>query len=257
MSGERVWIGTSWKMTKTLAESRAYAGRLAAQGIPQGVDVAVLPPLTALAEVSRTLAGSGVVVGAQNAHWAPDGAWTGEVSMSMVADAGATLVEIGHSERREHFAETDERVGLKVRSGLDAGLVPLVCVGEPESIRDAGRAEEFVLDQVRLALARLDADEVSRVIVAYEPVWAIGEQGRPASPAEVDPVMAVVAEHVSDLADGPAPTLLYGGSVDLVNAPDLLRGPHTDGLFAGRSAWTVEGLLGLVAIGAAHLRGSR
>jgi triosephosphate isomerase len=218
----------------------------------------VLPPLTALAAVRDTVPpGSPVLLGAQNAHWAQDGAYTGEVSMRMVRDAGASLVEIGHSERRELFGETDAVVARKVRAAVDHGLIPLLCVGEPAAVRSSGGAEEFVVGQLRAALAGLRPDEVPGTLVAYEPVWAIGAQGRPATPAEVDPVMEALRAEL----DGPCrpegapagPALLYGGSVDLDNAAGLLAGPHTDGLFVGRTAWQVEGLLGLVEIGARHV----
>lgn len=251
-----VWVGTGWKMNFTLAQARAYAQALARAELPDGVRVFVLPPHTALATVRRALPPqSPVLVGAQNAHWAPEGPWTGEISMRMAADAGAALVELGHSERRDHFGETDETVSLKVRAALDAGLVPLLCVGEPSQVREAGGAEEFVVGQVRRALSRVAADEVGRLLVAYEPVWAIGEQGRPATAAETGPVMAAVAGTLTERADGGGPlALLYGGSVNPRNAAGLLADPHTDGLFVGRSAWTPEGLLELVKIASTYVK---
>ncbi len=241
-------------MTTTLDPARAYARRLADADLPDSVRTFVLPPLTVLAAVRDCLpADSPVLLGAQNAHWAEEGPWTGEVSMGMVRDAGATLVEVGHSERREHFGETDETVARKVRAAVDHGLTPVICFGEPAPVRDAGAAEEFVLGQVDAALRLLRPEEVSGVLLAYEPIWAIGVSGRPATPAEVDPVLAAVADRVSGLP-GTSPPLLYGGSVHPDNAAALLCGPHTDGLFAGRAAWQVDGLLELVSIGAAHLR---
>ncbi|MGN6130626.1 MAG: triose-phosphate isomerase [Nocardioidaceae bacterium] len=251
-----VWIGTSWKMTKTLDEARAYARVLAGTEFPADVQPFILPAHTSLAAVRECLPDdSPVLLGAQNAHWAPEGAGTGEISMRMAADAGATLVEIGHSERREQFGETDETVSRKVRAALDADLTPLVCVGEPAAVRDAGVAERFVRAQVEAALSRLAPDEVERVVVAYEPVWAIGEAGRPATPAEVAPVMAAIVEEVARHGQGRScRALLYGGSVNTDNAAALLEDPHTDGLFVGRAAWDVDGLLRLVAIGAEHAR---
>ena len=249
-----VWIGTSWKMTKTLDEARAYARVLAETEFPEGVQPFVLPAHTSLAAVRDCLpAESPVLLGAQNANWAPEGAGTGEISMRMAADAGATLIEIGHSERREQFGETDETVSLKVRAALDAGLTPLVCVGEPAAVRDAGDAEGFVRAQVAAALSRLAPAEVGQVVVAYEPVWAIGEAGRPATPAEVSPVMAAIVAEVASHGEGRAcRALLYGGSVNLDNAALLLEDAHTDGLFVGRAAWDVQGLLALVVVGAEH-----
>lgn len=251
---ESVWIGTSWKMTKTLGEAREYARVLARMPVPPGVQPFLMPPHTALVAVRDALPHrSPVLLGAQNAHWAPEGAFTGEISMRMVADAGASLVEIGHSERRRLFAETDETVSRKVRAALDAGLTPLVCVGEPAAVRAAGAPEGFVADQVAAALSRVAGDEVGRVVVAYEPVWAIGEAGRPAEPEEVAPVVERIRRVASRTAGGRSlRAVLYGGSVDTGNALGLLAGTAADGLFVGRAAWTPAGLGALLEVGGTH-----
>ncbi|GAB4085123.1 triose-phosphate isomerase [Myceligenerans cantabricum] len=247
---DRTWIGTSWKMTKTIGEAVAYARELRPEAVPDGVQPFVLPAHTGLAAVRDALpAGSPVLLGAQNAHWAAEGAGTGEVSMRMVADAGAVVVELGHSERRAAFGETDGTVARKVRAALDAGLTPLVCVGETAEVRDAGRAVEHVAGQVRAALAHVARDEVPRVLLAYEPVWAIGTGGRAAALGEVSPVLAEVAGLVRGLGAGTGcRALLYGGSVDRANAAGLLADAHVDGLFVGRAAWDVAGFLGLLRI---------
>jgi triosephosphate isomerase len=246
-----VWIGTSWKMNKTIAEARDYVDRLLATPLPSQVQAFLVPPLTALAAVrDRLPPGCPVLLGAQNAHWAAEGAGTGEVSMRMVHDAGASIVEIGHSERRQHFGETDRTVALKVRAAVDADLVPLVCVGEPAEVRDAAGADQFVQAQLRIALSRLTPPEVRQCLVAYEPVWAIGAGGRPATPAEVAPVLAVLAEELTRLSGGVGcRALLYGGGVDQDNAAELLRGTAVNGLFIGRAAWTPEGLRTLLTVG--------
>jgi triosephosphate isomerase len=259
MSAKRIWVGTGWKMNKTIAEARDYARELGAATIPDAVQAFILPPHTALASVRDELpAGSPVLIGAQNAHWGPEGAQTGEISMRMAADAGARLIEMGHSERRASFGETDETVALKARAALDAGLVPLICVGEATEIRDAGSAEDFVVGQVRGAIARIAPDEIGRVLVAYEPVWAIGEHGRPATSAEIAPVMAAIAREL-DVASGGSGclALLYGGSVNADNAESLLADSHTDGLFVGRAAWTAAGLLAIVDRAARHAARNR
>ena len=255
MSGQQVWIGTGWKMNKTISEARDYAREIGAATIPAGVRVFVLPPHTAIAAVRDELpAASTVLVGAQNAHWGAEGAQTGEISMRMVADAGAEIVEMGHSERRASFGETDETVGLKVRAALDAGLIPLVCVGEPANVRDSGSADDFVVAQVRAAISDVAPEEVPSVIVAYEPVWAIGEAGRPATRVETGPVMAAIADVLSASSAGAGcRALLYGGSVNAGNAEGLLADPNTDGLFVGRAAWTAAGLLELVGIAGRYL----
>jgi triosephosphate isomerase len=253
-----IWIGTSWKMNKTIDESREYvrllAEALAETPLPEAVQPFILPAHTSLAAVRDQIAGAPVLLGAQNAHWAPEGAGTGEVSMRMVADAGAQLVEMGHSERREQFGETDEIVARKARAAVDLGLLPLICVGEPEAVRAAGDAERFVTAQVRVALARLRPNEIRRTLIAYEPVWAIGTAGTPATPEQVAPVMGMIAEEIRRISDGAGcNALLYGGGVNADNAAALLREAPADGLFVGRAAWSVNGLLRLLAIGRRHV----
>lgn len=233
-----LWIGTSFKMTKTRAQAAAYATRLrpAVGDGTEGVRPFVIPSATAIAAVADALGpDSPVLTGAQNAHWEDSGAWTGEISVPQAADAGARIIEIGHSERRGHFAETDATVRLKTEAVLRHGLLPLVCVGETEQTRAAGQSVPAVLAQARAALAGLDA---SRILLAYEPVWAIGEHGRPPRPEELTPVL-------TELAALSPKAVLYGGSVDPRNAAWLLELPGVDGLFVGRAAWRVEGFLRL------------
>ncbi|CAN5384199.1 triose-phosphate isomerase [soil metagenome] len=243
------WVGTGWKMNKTLAEARDYAETLAATGPGRwpGVQPFILPPATALATVSAVLGPSShVLVGAQNAHWADEGAWTGEVSVRQVADAGASIVEIGHSERREFFAETDETVNLKVKATLRHGLTPLVCVGEPGEVFAAGHSVPHVLEQVRAALDGVD--DVSSVVLAYEPIWAIGVSGRPATTSDIADVFAALsAEWGSGVR-----AILFGGSVNPDNALATLGVDGVDGLFIGRAAWDVTGLIGLLDLVAAR-----
>ncbi len=246
----RLWLGTSWKMTKTLAEARAYVNGLAREPVPDGVEVFVLPPLTALhAVLDARPAGFPLRVGAQNAHWAPDGPVTGEVSMHQLRDAGAEIVEIGHSDRRSQFGETDQIVAAKVTAALDQHLVPLVCVGEPWSVRAEGRAAAYVGEQVRTALSGVAPGDVEHVLVAYEPVWAIGDSGRAAVPVDVVGVLGRIRSVVAELGPGARLRgLLYGGSVNAANAEALLDLEDLDGLFVGRSAWTVDGFAELLRI---------
>ena len=239
------WVGTSWKMNKTRAEGLAFARALAGAQAPPGVRRFVIPPFTMIAEVAGALRGGDVVVGAQNAHWADAGAWTGEVSMPQVADAGATLVEIGHSERRAHFGETDHTVGLKAAAALRHGLVPLICVGEHAEDKDAGRADAVLSREVAAALAPVAGAEAT-ILLAYEPVWAIGERGVPAEPSYADERHARIAEVARGIMGRDVP-VLYGGSVNQGNCEALIRCAHVDGLFIGRSAWDVAGYLDILA----------
>lgn len=242
-----VWVGTSWKMTKTIAEAtawtRAVRDRLDLTGSHAGVQPFVVPPATAIATVRTELGtDSPILVGAQDAHWEDPGAWTGEISVLQVADAGAQLVELGHSERRKHFGDTDERVHAKVRATLRHGLRPLLCVGEDADEREQGIEVEHVVGQVSAALAGVG--DLSEVLVAYEPVWAIGVHGRAALAGEVAEVVAAIRRTFPDLG-----AVLYGGSVSLDNAAELLDVDDVDGLFVGRAAWTAQGYLSLLELG--------
>jgi triosephosphate isomerase len=257
-SSERrpLWVGTSWKMTKTLAEASAFIDELAAFPVPDGLQAFVLPAHTALASVrDRLPRSSTVLLGAQNAHWGPEGAGTGEISMRMAQDAGAAIIEIGHSERRSQFNETDQTVAAKVAAALTQGLIPLVCVGESQAVRRSGRAETFVAGQVRAALANLTAREIGQVIFAYEPIWAIGEAGRPATAADITPVVAAIIAAVAEVSGGRAArAVLYGGSVNIDNAGDLLSATPIDGLFIGRAAWAATDFIRLLQLSAGTLR---
>ena len=243
---ERFWLGTGWKMNKTRAEAADYVATLRAAPdlVTLPLQLFVLPPFTALAEVAAALAETPVMVGAQNCHWATAGAWTGEISAGQVADCGAVLVELGHSERRAHFGETNALINAKVKAALAAGLTPLVCVGETAEERDLDAASVSVARQARMALSGLAAADLERVLLAYEPVWAIGDGGEPATPAYAGAIHGVIKQAVTDLL-GTAPPVLYGGSVNPDNATALAAEPEIDGLFVGRAAWQAAGLLGL------------
>ncbi len=242
-------LGTSWKMTKTLAEAGAYADALrsavATGTVPPEVRLFVLPAATALAAVRDRLAGTGVALGAQNAHPGPDDAVTGEVSMRMVRDAGASIIEIGHAERRTLLGETDDMVADKVAAAVSAGLTPLVCVGETTAERARGATADVLGRQLHHALSRLGSSRPIELLVAYEPHWAIGSGGRAATPDEVAEGLAAVRRVLAEDLAGTPSAVLYGGSVHAGNAADLITGLDVDGLFVGRAAWTAAGLLDL------------
>ncbi|MFO1074712.1 MAG: triose-phosphate isomerase [Geminicoccaceae bacterium] len=250
-----IWVGTSWKMNKTLAEGLAFAHALAeaAPKIDERLQPFVIPSFTAVREVKAALAGTRVKVGAQNMHWADAGAWTGEVSPVMLKDCGLDLVELGHSERREHFGETDRTVGLKVEAAVRHGFVPLVCVGETLVEREAGEAEAVLTRQTEGALQFLSAtQQAAPILLAYEPVWAIGERGIPASADYADQQQALIKRVAAAILPA-APPVLYGGSVNPGNAAELVAQPHVDGLFIGRSAWQPEGYLDILRLAAAAI----
>jgi L-erythrulose 1-phosphate isomerase len=250
-----IWIGTSWKMNKTLAEARVFADGLAAVDAARDPRIQrfVIPPFTAVREVKAMLADTSVKVGAQNMHWADEGAWTGEISPVMLRDCNLDIVELGHSERREHFGETDETVGLKTEAAVRHGLVPLIYIGETLAEREAGRAREVLETQVRGALGRLSGEQrAAEILLAYEPVWAIGVNGIPATSEYADARQAEIISVAQDVLGRKIPCL-YGGSVSPQNCEELIDCPHVDGLFIGRSAWKVEGYLDILARCAAKL----
>jgi triosephosphate isomerase len=250
MSSDRqFWVGTSWKMNKTLAEARVFAEGLKAADAERHLRIQrfVIPPFTAVREVKAMLAGTSLKVGAQNMHWADEGAWTGEISPVMLKDCNLDIVELGHSERREHFGETDETVGLKVEAAVRHGLIPLICIGETLEDRESGRADAVLAKEVRGALGKLTADQKrAEILLAYEPVWAIGERGIPATSDYANARHAEIAKVAEDVLGRRIP-ILYGGSVNPGNCEELIACPDIDGLFIGRSAWKVEGYLDILA----------
>ena len=231
---DKLWIGTSWNMNKLRAEAKVFASRPAESrfALDDTVQLFVIPPFTAVAEVADILAGTRVMVGVQNLHWAEDGPWTGEISGARAADAGATLAEIGHSERRTHFGETDETVALKVVAALRHGLTPLVCVSDTREEYEAGGTVEALDRQVRAAVSRVSPQDAGRVVIAYEPVWSIGEGGTPAEPGFADAQHALIRTTLRDVT-GSDLRVLYGGSVNPGNCVALAASPTSMGCSSG------------------------
>jgi L-erythrulose 1-phosphate isomerase len=241
------WIGTSWKMNKLRADAVAFADALAASPVATTTNCQpfIIPPFPYIAEVAARLKDTRVKIGAQNMHWDDKGAWTGEVSPAMVRDCGATLVELGHSERRTFFNESDETVALKVKAALTHGLTPLVCVGDTRAEYEAGATADVLARQVRFALKHVGKSARDHVLIAYEPVWSIGEGGIPADPDFANEQHAKLKSLSADVVGAPLP-ILYGGSVNPQNCVALAARSHIDGLFIGRSAWDVQGYIGIV-----------
>lgn len=221
----------NWKMFKTATEARAYAQRFAEllPSIPEHIEIVICPPFTALQAVREVLAGTRVKIGAQNMYWESSGAFTGEISPPMLLDLGVEYVILGHSERRQYFGETDEDVRRKTAAALEAGLTPIVAVGESLGIRDAGTAMQHVVAQTRAALAGLDAASAAKVVLAYEPVWAIGT-GRNCDAPEANTIMHAMRNAVDGLAGVP---ILYGGSVKPENVAHYASQPDIDGGLVG------------------------
>jgi triosephosphate isomerase len=220
----------NWKMNKTVATATAFVHELLA--IPpdlSAADAVVCPPFTALPAVAHALDGSAVGIGAQTMHWAPSGAYTGEVSAPMLVELGVRWVILGHSERRQAAAESDESVNRKVIAALAAGLIPIVAVGETGEEHAAGLAAERVCAQTRGAFAGIPAADVATCVVAYEPIWAIGT-GKIDHPAEANATMGTIRGAVDGLAHA---RLLYGGSVKADTIGALVAQPNIDGALVG------------------------
>ena len=229
-------VAGNWKMNTTLAEARALAEAVAGPLSGLGaVETVLCPPFVSLATVIQTVSGAGVAVGAQNCHFEPKGAFTGEVSPLMLADLGCRYVILGHSERRALFGETDATVQRKAQAALAAGLIPIVCVGESLEQNEAGQTVEVVGGQVRAALDGLTGAQVAGLVLAYEPIWAIGT-GRAATPEQANATIGAVRRAVGEVggADAAAAVRIqYGGSVTAENAAALFAQPEIDGALVG------------------------
>jgi triosephosphate isomerase (TIM) len=226
-------IAANWKMHKTVAEAAAFVDALLPRIAATQHDVVICPPYLALSEVVERSRGSAVRVAAQNMHEADSGAFTGEVSASMLVEADVDAVVLGHSERRQHFNETDEALARKVPAALAAGLEPILCVGEREEARDAGQTEGVLERQLQADLAAVDPDQLNGVVIAYEPIWAIGT-GRTATPEQAQEVCAFIRDVLRErggVAD--SVRILYGGSVKPANAAELIGQPDIDGALVG------------------------
>ncbi|MDQ1741541.1 MAG: triosephosphate isomerase [Pseudonocardiales bacterium] len=236
MSPERTpFIAGNWKMNKTIAEAEQFISALLPKvSSVNGVDVAVCVPFLALQAMVDSARGSRVQVFAQNMHEADEGAFTGEVSPPMLAEIDVAGVVLGHSERRERFGETDRALALKVPAALAAGLTPILCVGETEDEREQGDTERKLRHQVQEGLEKVDIERLPDVVVAYEPIWAIGS-GRSATAEQAQEAVAFVRALVEgfDKAAGQAVRILYGGSLKPENADELLALPDVDGALVG------------------------
>jgi triosephosphate isomerase len=226
----------NWKMHKTTAEAVALVNALRTSVAQvQDVDIGVAPPYTALMAVAEALRGSTLFVAAQNMHWEPQGAFTGEISAPMLTDIGCARVIIGHSERRQYFAETDTTVNKKLRAALNAQLDPILCIGETLAQREGNATFGVLEQQVRQGLADIAADSMSRVVMAYEPIWAIGT-GKTATPAQAQEVHAFIRSLLGELygkALADEVRIQYGGSVNAGNIHTLMTQADVDGALVG------------------------
>lgn len=249
---KQYYIAGNWKMHKTVAESVALAKELAASLKGTDRKVMVAPAFTALSAVAEAIKGSGLILGAQNMGPENQGAHTGEVSPLMLKDLGVKAVILGHSERRHSYFETDELINRKLLLALEHGLEPILCVGETLAEREAGKLEAVVGTQVREGLKGVGAEELTKVVIAYEPVWAIGT-GKTATPEDADAVHAYIRTVLAALygeAAAKAMVIQYGGSVKPENAAELMAKPNIDGALVGGASLKADSFVPIVKFGA-------
>jgi triosephosphate isomerase (TIM) len=250
--GRTPLIAGNWKMHKTVEEAEAFiAALLPRVSTAEGVDVAICPPFTALQAMVDSTRGSRVEVYAQNVHHADSGAFTGEVSPAMLSELDVHGAILGHSERRELFGETDRALQLKLPKVLEAGLKPILCVGETEAEREAGDTERKLRHQIQEDLAKVEDERLGEVIVAYEPIWAIGT-GLTATPEQAQEAIAFVRALLGQRSEAAAARvrILYGGSVKPDNAAELMALPDVDGALVGGASLEAESFAAIVGAAA-------
>jgi len=239
----------NWKMHGTRKEAVALAGALAKSvGHVRGREVAIAPPFTALEPVREAIAGTDIILAGQNVHWEPKGAYTGEISVRMLHEAGCTHVIIGHSERRQYFGETNETVNRRLHAALAGGLVPIVCVGETLAEREAEATAAIIDRQIEDAFAGVRSDQMAGCVIAYEPVWAIGT-GRTATPGQAQEVHHAIRRQLIGLGSQTTADrvrILYGGSVKPDNIDTLMAEPDIDGALVGGASLDAEGFARIV-----------
>ena len=250
MRARQLIFAANWKMNHGPAEAREFAKKFLSLTSPvEGRSLWFHPPAVSLATLSQAMQGRpDIRVGAQNVHWELKGAFTGEISVPMVMEAGARIVLAGHSERRHLFGETDEQVAKKARTALAAGITPLVCVGETLAEREGGRTEHVIVRQLGSLLAVLEPADWARLVLAYEPVWAIGT-GKNATPDDAAQIHELIRMELGRNSVSGRVPILYGGSVNAGNVASLLTRPQLDGVLVGGASLDAEGWADLVEKG--------
>jgi len=242
-------IAGNWKMYKTINEAIELVNGLKRTLYNiNNVEIAVCPPYTCLDQVSEVISESNIKLGAQDMHWEAEGAFTGEVSVLMLKDLGCKYVIIGHSERRQYFSETNETVNKKVKAALKYNITPIVCVGEKLEERQSGKTFQVVEDHIKNGLKDLSKEELAKVVIAYEPVWAIGT-GLTAKPEQAQEVHAFIRKLLTDISDEETAqdiTIQYGGSVKPDNIKDLIKQKDIDGALVGGASLKIDSFVEIV-----------
>ena len=243
-------IAGNWKMNKTTAEAKAFAEEIKKVEFLNKADVAVLAPFTQLTALKEAFDGTNIKVGAQNVHFEESGAFTGEISVPMLKEIGVDYCIVGHSERREYFGETDETVNKKLKALIAADIIPILCIGESLEVREAGGHWFHVTQQLQLAVDGLDTVDMQKIVIAYEPIWAIGT-GKTATPAEAEEMCGLIRGLVAGLYDNAVAEnlqILYGGSMKPENAEELLANADIDGGLIGGASLKPESFVKLIEI---------
>lgn len=248
---EKIYLGTNTKMYKTIKDSIDFVTALAenTKEIPRDkIEIFVIPSYTAIGPAREAVSKDLITIGAQNMHWAQEGQFTGEISPLMLKEVGAQIIELGHSERRHKMGELDLDINKKLLSSLRNDFRPLLCIGETKEQKDAGDAVKTLRIQLKVGLDGVRQEDIHKIIVAYEPVWAIGVEGIPASPEYAEEIHQEIRALLIDLLGENAKDIpiLYGGSVNNDNFSELIKKDEVNGLFIGRSAWNAENFIKII-----------
>jgi triosephosphate isomerase len=246
IDNKKPFIAGNWKMHKTISEAVEIVNALKkASAELTEAELVVIPPFTALNELKKTIEGSSIQLGAQNMFWEEKGAFTGELSASMLKDAGCRYAVIGHSERRQHFGETNETVNKKIKTALSHALVPIMCIGESLDEREKGKTIEKVEDQMNDGLEGLGKNEIGRLIIAYEPIWAIGT-GLTATPSQAEEIHIFIREKLAEKYGNETAScaiILYGGSVKPDNTYELIKENNINGALVGGASLEADSFI--------------
>ena len=242
------FIAGNWKMYKTTAEAKAFAQEFKKIYQPSDVKTAIFAPFTQLAVLAEEFKGTGIGLGAQNVHYEREGAFTGEISIPMLQEIGVEYCIVGHSERRQYFNETDDTVNRKAKALLEAGITPVICVGEDLYQREHNYQDKLVAEQVANAMEGIPAEDAAKVVIAYEPIWAIGT-GRTATPIQANHMCKVIRDELEEIYDEETAdkvVIQYGGSVKPENAGEIMNMPEIDGALVGGASLKPQDFIKIV-----------
>jgi triosephosphate isomerase (TIM) len=249
LSNKKPFIAGNWKLHKTISEAVQLTKKIHKKVKKEKeAEIVIIPPFTALSEVKKVLSKSLILTGAQDVFWDESGAYTGEIAPSMIKDAGCDFVVVGHSERRQYFGDTDEHVNKKIKAALNAGLFPIMCLGESLEERENNETFNKIKKQVSQGLKDLEADQIKNVIIAYEPIWAIGT-GRTATPEQAEEVHAFIRNQLTEMAGKETSScaiILYGGSVKPKNAFSLIKEKNINGALIGGSSLKADSFVDII-----------